>query len=83
MASTQIRGSQILDGSITAADIADGTIKDADIAADAAISFSKLSGVAAAAASETVGTTDTQTLTNKTLDGAVLTNMTINCGNAA
>ena len=50
MALTQIKSSNIADGTVVAADIADDSITNADIKSDAAIATSKISGLGTAAA---------------------------------
>lgn len=66
---------------VASRDIVDGSIVDADINASAAIAATKVSGLSAhtsatsgvhGASGTIVGTTDTQTLTNKTLTAPVL-----------
>ena len=50
MALTQIKSSNIADGTVVAADIADDSITNTDIKSDAAIATSKISGLGTAAA---------------------------------
>lgn len=71
----------IVDSSVTSTKILDGTILDADINASAAIAQTKVSGLSThtsatsgvhGATGTIVGTSDTQTLTNKTLTSAIV-----------
>ena len=56
MALTQIKSSNIADGTVVAADIADDSITNADIKSDAAIATTKLSGALTSITSHGLGT---------------------------
>ena len=64
MALTQIKSSNIADGTVVAADIADNSITNADIKSDAAIATSKLSGALTGIASHGLSTSATTDTTN-------------------
>lgn len=73
MSISRITSDSIAQGTVLASDIADGSITSAKIAAGAIASAGGISG-------NVVGTTDTQTLTNKTLTSPVLAGATLNDG---
>jgi len=70
MAITQIKGSNIEDGTVVAADVADDAITNAKVKSDAAIVTSKLSGAVTSITSHGLGTA--ATLTSGTAAGNVV-----------